>query len=161
MNNSFQNDSNTALVLGGGGAAGNAWLTGVVAGLADGGLDVTDADLIIGTSAGSTAAAQLTGAKPAVLFADILDAASQSPTGPARTGQATRSATNHMETTSDIIAAAADAADMRRRMGAWALATDAASPRSAQWRTTVAVRLASHVWPQQRNKLTKQIGVFF
>src|SRR6266540_5220162 len=46
-----------ALVLGGGGSAGNAWLIGVIAGLFDAGLDVAEADLIIGTSAGSTAAA--------------------------------------------------------------------------------------------------------
>jgi NTE family protein len=41
-----------ALVLGGGGAAGNAWEIGVLAGLLDAGLDVTDADLIVGTGAG-------------------------------------------------------------------------------------------------------------
>src|SRR3954454_17705617 len=75
-----------ALVLGGGGSTGNAWLIGVVAGLFDAGLDVTDADLIVGTSAGSTAAAQITGANPSELFASILDAASQPPTGPARFG---------------------------------------------------------------------------
>ncbi len=49
-----------ALVLGGGGSAGNAWLIGVIAGLFEAGLDVTEADLIIGTSAGSTAAANIT-----------------------------------------------------------------------------------------------------
>src|SRR5258707_3454722 len=48
-----------ALVLHGGGSAGNAWEIGVIAGLFDAGLDVTEADLIIGTSAGSTAAAQI------------------------------------------------------------------------------------------------------
>src|SRR5215204_2697159 len=52
-----------ALVLGGGGSTGNAWLIGVIAGLFDAGLDVTEADLIIGTSAGSTAAAQITSAR--------------------------------------------------------------------------------------------------
>ena len=41
-----------ALVLGGGGSTGNAWLIGVVAGLFDAGLDVTAADLTVGTSAG-------------------------------------------------------------------------------------------------------------
>ena len=51
-----------ALVLGGGGSAGNAWLIGVITGLFDAGLDVTEADLIIGTSAGSTAAAHITSA---------------------------------------------------------------------------------------------------
>ncbi|MGN6426365.1 MAG: patatin-like phospholipase family protein [Leifsonia sp.] len=58
-----------ALVLGGGGSTGNAWLIGIVAGLFDAGLDVTQADLTIGTSAGSTAAAQFAGARPAELFA--------------------------------------------------------------------------------------------
>lgn len=40
----------TALVLGEGGSAGNALLIGVIAGLLDDRLDVTKADLIIGTS---------------------------------------------------------------------------------------------------------------
>jgi len=64
-----------ALVLGGGGSTGNAWLIGVVAGLFDAGLDVTTADLTIGTSAGSTAAVQIAGATPTELFAATLAAA--------------------------------------------------------------------------------------
>src|SRR5450755_1663271 len=72
-----------ALVLGGGGSAGNAWEIGVIAGLFDAGLDVTKADLIIGTSAGSTAAAQISSAtQPAELLAGILAAAPQPRTGP-------------------------------------------------------------------------------
>src|SRR3954469_15149530 len=64
-----------ALVLGGGGSTGNAWLIGVIAGLFDAGVDVTEAELIIGTSAGSTAAAQITsGVQPTELLADILAA---------------------------------------------------------------------------------------
>src|SRR5665213_3042112 len=70
-----------ALVLGGGGASGNAWLIGVIAGLFDAGLDVTEASLIVGTSAGSTAPAQITGASPTQLLADILSAAPQQRTG--------------------------------------------------------------------------------
>ena len=66
--------SKTALVLGGGGSTGNAWLIGVIAGLFDAGLDVTTADLTIGTSAGSTAAAQITSATPTELLAAILRA---------------------------------------------------------------------------------------
>src|SRR5215207_10769456 len=66
-----------ALVLGGGGSTGNAWLIGVIAGLFDAGLDVTTADLIIGTSAGSTAAAQITSATPTELIAAILAGAPQ------------------------------------------------------------------------------------
>jgi len=42
-----------ALVLGAGGHAASAWELGVITGMADAGADVRDADLIIGTSAGS------------------------------------------------------------------------------------------------------------
>ena len=71
-----------ALVLAGGGAIGNAWPIGVIAGLRDAGLDVTEADLTIGTSAGSTAAAQITGAGPDRLFAGVLAMGPQPRTGP-------------------------------------------------------------------------------
>lgn len=64
-----------ALILGGGRSTGNAWLIGVVAGLFDAGLDVAAADLTVGTSAGSTAAAQLVGATPPELFDAVLAAA--------------------------------------------------------------------------------------
>src|SRR5262245_5970706 len=64
-----------ALVLGGGGSTGNAWLIGVIAGLLGAGLDVTNADVIIGTSAGSTAAAQVTATSPTELLAATLAAA--------------------------------------------------------------------------------------
>lgn len=63
-----------ALVLGGGGVAGIAWTTGVVAGLLDAGIDVRDADVLIGTSAGSTVGAQLTSGVPVEdLYARQLD----------------------------------------------------------------------------------------
>jgi NTE family protein len=42
-----------ALVLGGGGLTGIGWMWGVLAGLAEAGLDLRDADLVVGTSAGS------------------------------------------------------------------------------------------------------------
>ena len=143
-----------ALVLGGGGSAGNAWLIGVIAGLFDAGLDVTQADLIIGTSAGSTAAAQITSATPAELLAGILSAAPQQRTGPAGSDGGripNRPAADHMERTSGIIGAAEDAADMRRRMGAAALEMDAAPDGygQTQWRATVAARLPSQRWPER------------
>ena len=48
-----------ALVLGGGGTTGIAWETGMLLGLHDGGVDVTNAGLIVGTSAGSVVGAQI------------------------------------------------------------------------------------------------------
>jgi NTE family protein len=141
-----------ALVLGGGGSAGNAWEIGVIAGLFDAGLDVTEADLIVGTSAGSTAAAQITSAPPAELLAAILNAAPPPRTGPVRSGGGHApgvSMANLLEKSDAIIGAAEDAADMRRRMGAAALEIDAASDGSGQtrWRATVAARLPSQRWP--------------
>jgi NTE family protein len=47
------------LVCGGGGVWGVAWMTGLIAGLADAGLDVRRAAAFIGTSAGSVIAAQM------------------------------------------------------------------------------------------------------
>jgi NTE family protein len=145
-----------ALVLGGGGSTGNAWLIGVLAGLFDAGLDVTDADLIVGTSAGSTAAAQITGATLPELFA-LTVAAVPPPTGQvgSAAGRAASWVGNHLARTNAVIAAAEDAADMRRRMGAAALdraaADGAAGPR---WRATVAARLPRQQWPERRVLIT-------
>ncbi len=148
-----------ALVLGGGGSTGNAWLIGVIAGLFDAGLDVTAADVIIGTSAGSTAAAQITSATPIELFAAILAAAPQPRTPPVTAdggGVPRGPVADHLERMSRIIAAAEDAADMRRRMGAAALEMAAASDGSGstRWRATVAARLPSQRWPEQAVLIT-------
>jgi NTE family protein len=48
-----------ALVLGGGGVAGIAWEYGLLKGLLDNGVDLTDADATVGTSAGSVVGATL------------------------------------------------------------------------------------------------------
>ena len=149
-----------ALVLHGGGSAGNAWEIGVIAGLFEAGLDVTGADLLIGTSAGSTAAAQITsGTQPTELLAAILDAAPRPRTGPLAydAGRVPMApVADHMERTNRIIAAAHNAADMRRRMGAAALelisASDGSGP--ARWRATVAARLPSQRWPERRMLIT-------
>ncbi|WP_243763373.1 patatin-like phospholipase family protein [Allobranchiibius sp. CTAmp26] len=144
-----------ALVLGGGGSVGNAWEIGIVAGLAEAGVDVTGADLTVGTSAGATAAAQVTsGVPPIMLLADILAPAGRPPRtslgaggGPARPGPSP----DHMDRTSAVIDAATDAADMRRRMGAAALeaAGSSGGAEPAQWRTVVAARLPNQLWPER------------
>jgi NTE family protein len=157
--------SRTALVLGGGGAAGNAWLIGVIAGLFDAGLDVTGADLIVGTSAGSTAAAQITSASPTELFAAILSAAPQQPAAPLGTDGGrglARPVADQLEKMRNLIASAEDAADWRRRMGAAALDVDTASDgtlqasgsRQTRWRSTVASRLPARNWPPQTVLIT-------
>lgn len=151
--------SGRALVLGGGGSTGNAWLIGVIAGLFDAGLDVTTADLTVGTSAGSTAAAQIAGATPPELYAATLSAAPPHLTGrdgPGRRRASAAAVTDHLERTRQLIAASEDAADMRRRMGAAAIEMDAESDGSWQsrWRDTVAARLPGQHWPQRTVLIT-------
>ncbi|MEU6775183.1 patatin-like phospholipase family protein [Streptomyces sp. NPDC046759] len=51
--------SGSALVLGGGGPVGGAWMTGVLAGLAEAGIDLGSADVVIGSSAGAVFGSRL------------------------------------------------------------------------------------------------------
>ena len=130
---------NLALVLGGGGAAGNAWQIGIIAGLAEAGLDMTEAaDLVIGTSSGATAAAQLrSGLPPTELFASVLsppDQVRQNRERPPALPMAMM-----FERMRAISAAAVSAADLQRAMGAFGLECDpvlestAGQRRSAPW----------------------------
>lgn len=66
----------TALVLGGGGITGIAWELGILAGLAEAGVDLSDADVIIGTSAGSVVGAQVANEIP---LADLYDSQLEPP----------------------------------------------------------------------------------
>lgn len=144
-----------ALVLGGAGSAGNAWLIGVLAGLAEGGLDVAAADLVVGTSAGATTAAQVTAVPARHLLDQILSA--PLPSASSRPGGEVRRppATDHLERTQRIIDDSTGIVDMRRRMGAASIELAAASPgASTRWRETVATRLPRPDWPDQRVLIT-------
>ena len=57
-------DDRRAVVLGGGGVTGVAWEVGLIHGLAELGVDLSTADLFVGTSAGSVVAAQITSGTP-------------------------------------------------------------------------------------------------
>ncbi|HVV23982.1 MAG TPA: patatin-like phospholipase family protein [Pseudonocardiaceae bacterium] len=145
-------DHDVALVLGGGGAAGQAWQIGVIAGLAEAGLDLTEAaDLVIGTSSGSTTAAYVRSGIPA---ADVLASVLSSPAPPVgqRPKQSVSPAMNMVfERMRAIGAAATSAADLRRAMGAFGLASDAAlgPGASGQRRAVVAARLPRSEWPHR------------
>lgn len=169
MNTSSSNSPLRALVLAGAGAAGNAWQIGLVAGLADAGVDLTCAELVIGTSAGSTAAAMLTsGTRPAELYAATQAEIkaeqaphrpqSGPPNGPqpgATPSRAAMSATAYMDWSGQMIAASVDADDWRRRMSAAILERDPPDDAtSRRWHDTVAARLPNQEWPQQRVLIT-------
>ena len=70
--------SGKGLVLGGGGITGIAWELGVIAGLAEHGIDLTDADVVVGTSAGSAVGAQLLSGVP---IAELFKSQLRDPTG--------------------------------------------------------------------------------
>jgi NTE family protein len=143
---------NVALVLGGGGAAGNAWLIGVIAGLAEAGLDITEAaDLVIGTSSGATAAAQVrSGIPPAELLTSVLSPPVQ-PVGQNREQPPSLPMATVFERMRAIGAAATSAADLRRAMGAFGLESEAIfGPAAAeQRRAMVAARLPRLEWPDR------------
>ena len=128
-----------ALVLGGGGVAGIAWTTGVIAGLLAQDVDVRDADVLIGTSAGAAVGAQLCGGTPVEdLYARQLDE-------------------NHGEIsveidTEELIAMMTDlgddadpySAEHRARIGAFALA--AKTVPEQRRRAVIEWRLPVHTW---------------
>ncbi len=140
-----------ALVLGGGGAAGQAWQIGVVAGLAEAGLDLTEtADLVVGTSSGATTAAQVRSGIPAAeLLASILSPPAR-PAGQNREQPPSLPMATVVERMRAIGAAATSAADLRRAMGAFGLESDSIlGPGAGQRRATVAARLPRAQWPDR------------
>jgi NTE family protein len=140
-----------ALVLGGGGAAGNAWEIGVIAGLAEAGLDMTEAaDLVVGTSAGATAAAQVrSGIPPAELLAPVLSPPPQT-VGQNRDQPPSLPMSTVFERMRTISAAATSPADLQRAMGAFGLESDCVLGSGAgQRRATVAARLPHREWPER------------
>jgi len=142
---------NLALVLGGGGSAGHAWLIGFIAGLAEAGLDLTQAaDLVIGTSAGASAAAHVrSGIPPAELFASVLSEVAQ-PMGQNQVRPPSLPMGTVFERMRAIGAAANSALDLQRAMGAFGLESDAIlGPAAEQRRAQVASRLPREEWPER------------
>ena len=130
-----------ALVLGGGGVAGIAWITGLLFGLSEHGVDSRTADLIVGTSAGSAVAAQLSsGLSLKDLFDRQVDPARQ-------TRELTPNAQlfELFERALLIASSLPDRADHIRQIGRWAL--EAPTVTEAERRAVIAERLPSHAWP--------------
>jgi len=136
-----------ALVLGGGGVAGIAWETGVLLGLARAGLDLTDADLLVGTSAGSVVATQVaTGVPLEELYARQVAA------GPGGELRSTLDIEGMASTFIELMADRPDPEELRRRIGAWAMSVDTV-PESER-REVIATRLPVHEWPDRDLRIT-------
>jgi NTE family protein len=134
-----------ALVLGGGGVTGVAWETGLLWGLYEAGLDLAQADVFVGTSAGSVVAAQLTSGRPlAELFAAQIAvgsgeiAARMSPAALVRFALA--------------MAWPGDRQRARARLGRAALR--ARTVPEAERRAVIARRVPTEQWPRRRLLIT-------
>ncbi len=136
-----------ALVLGGGGVAGVAWTTGLLAGLADAGHDVSGADVIVGTSAGSTVAAQLgSGLGLEELYARQVEPALQAAEIMVEVDLASFS-----QRIAEVLQNATTALEIRRAVGRFAL--DAATVPELERRAAVESRLPSYEWPERALKI--------
>lgn len=129
-----------ALVCGGGGVTGIAWEIGVLAGLADAGVDLAAADVVIGTSAGSFVGTGVAAGVPLEdLYASQLEPAGSGT--PAKLGWTSVASWVWASTTSrDPVRAAA-------RVGAMALR--APTMPEERRRAVIASRLPATTWPER------------
>ncbi len=131
-----------ALVLGGGGLAGIAWEIGVLLGLRDAGLDLTDADLLVGTSAGSVVATQVA---TGLVLEDMFERqVSASATGEKAVAFDVESISGKFL---ELLADRPEPEELRRRIGAWALAADTVP--EAERLAIIGSRLPVKEWPER------------
>jgi NTE family protein len=135
-------EQRTALVLGGGGITGIAWELGVLAGLAEAGVELGTADLVVGTSAGSVVGAQLrSGVDLEALYARQLEPPSQELV--ARLGRGTLARYGLA-----MLLARRDDTAFRRRVGELArtAADSGRTPSEEDRRAAIASRLPRAEW---------------
>ena len=143
-------DQRCALVLGGGGITGIAWEVGLLAGLAEAGADLTGADLVVGTSAGSVVGAQLAcGAELEAMYARQLEPA---------TGEKVARMTRAMLAQYGwaLLRSRGRDAEFRRRVGTLALAAEKAglTPSEQERLDVIGGRLVSTEWPERKLVVT-------
>ena len=134
-----------AVVLTGGGPASSAWELGVLTGMADAGLDVRNADLLVGTSSGSRVALHLASGVPH-------EVALQRRLQPGPLSAERPAAVDWVRLREDLIRARASggaASEILRRVGTSALAASAGRT-GASRREIVAAQLPIETWPEQR-----------
>ena len=131
------------LVLGGGGVTGIAWMTGLLLGLSEEGVDLREADHMLGTSAGSAVGAQISSGVP-------LDELFRHQTDPALQVEELQPLpnllANVMETLPRLMHVE-DAADRMSAIGALAMTT--VTVEESVRRSSIAGRLPVHCWPDQ------------
>jgi len=130
-----------ALVLGGGGVTGVAWMTGLFLGFEEEGVDVGSVGLYVGTSAGSVVAAQLaTGVPLEELFRRQVDPALATPELAPRIPYL-----RILAHVLPALLARKDATTFRKRIGRMALTAKTVMP--AERRAVIEARLPRKEWP--------------
>jgi len=132
-----------ALVLGGGGVAGIAWETGLLFGLAEAGVDVLDADVIVGTSAGSAVAAQVTSGTP---LGELHDKHAF-PTGDSTEIPVEVDLAKMVADWTSLMSQSEPGQELRAAIGRYALAASTVPERRR--REVIEARLPSHKWPDR------------
>jgi NTE family protein len=130
-----------AIVLGGGGVTGIAWLTGVLLGLEEEGVALRSTDLVVGTSAGSAVGAQLAGDTPLrELYERQVD--------PARQVGERKPDIRYLALLRHVVPALLRRSDTRRlRARIGRMAVEMGTGEALQRRSIIADRLPSHDWP--------------
>ncbi len=134
-----------ALVLGGGGITGIAWELGLLAGLAEAGVDLASADTVVGTSAGSVVGAQiLSGVSIEELYAEQL----KDPTGEiaARMGLGVIARF--------VILTVLPGDDQRSRARLGRASLKARTVPESERRAVIEERLSNPLWPERRLLIT-------
>jgi len=139
----------SALVLGGGGITGIAWEVGLLHGLQEAGVDLTDADTVIGTSAGSVVGALLT---TGTTLADMYAAQLADPSGEigAAFGRLT------MLRYAALVLAPGGDTRKRRRLGQASLraATKPGATPQEERVQVIRERVPTHLWPDRDLRIT-------
>ncbi|WP_236790823.1 patatin-like phospholipase family protein [Amycolatopsis sp. GM8] len=131
-----------ALVLPGGGVLGIAWETGLLAGLESQGVVVTDADYILGTSAGAVVAVQSQTTPMEKLYQDQVDG-----TGAYEPPITDVDVPHLLKEWKDVVENTADAVECRKIVGSWALEYDRVP--EPERRVIIESRLPIHEWPEK------------
>ncbi|WP_405809691.1 patatin-like phospholipase family protein [Streptomyces sp. NBC_00210] len=138
--------ADTAVVLGAGGITGVGWEIGILHGLARAGVDLTTADLLVGSSAGSIVAAQLASGK--LSLAELYERQLAAPEGEIAAGLGVSTLLKY---TLGILTSRSPQA-YGQKLGRMALA--AHTEDEATRREVIAGRLLSHEWPERRLLVT-------
>jgi NTE family protein len=131
-----------ALVLGGGGVAGIGWETGVLFGLAEGGVNLLGVDLVVGTSAGAATGAQLLSGTP---LGELYDR-HVFPEGDSTEIAADLDVDAMAAAWAALLNAHEPGPELRAAIGRYALAARTVPER--QRRAVIEARLPSHDWPE-------------